>query len=67
MHNAISGSLMAKWFRVLGDFPPMAPPPPSCNCDSEDVEIPEDLLTGIVIYYAPTNGRIGENLQAAHV
>jgi hypothetical protein len=40
----------------------MATPPPSYNCDSEDVGIPEDLLSGMFIYYVPTNGGIIEHL-----
>jgi hypothetical protein len=36
---------MAKWFRVLGDLPPMALRPlPLHNCNPEDTEIPEELL-----------------------
>jgi len=64
MHNAISISLTAKW---LGWFSTHGNPTPSCNCDSEDVGISEDLLSGMVIYYTPTNGGIGEHLQSARV
>jgi hypothetical protein len=59
----LSSSLTAKYFRVLGDVAPMATLSPYIR-DSDEFVIPEELLVGMAVYYAQTNGE-SEKLSTA--
>jgi hypothetical protein len=60
----MSSSLTDNYFRVLDDLTLMATLSPY-NCDPNDYGTPEEQPVGVDVYYAQTNGRIGEIINCA--